>query len=107
MKQPMKGCWAVCLPWESVGYLGRLRLIAHLTICEYGENVWLQGEAVDETLDTALRELPGAQRFTVLPDRQLLAVGHRVPQGYLPDAGWQPLAEWLTVTLEPASLAGQ
>jgi len=51
--------------------------------------------------------LPGATRFSVFPDRQLLAAGTHVPHGYLPTGPWHPLAEWLGITLEPAGLAGK
>jgi len=99
--------WAVCLPRESIAGLGRLRLIPRLSVCELGEQVWLQGEGGDEALETSLRGLPGATRFSVFPDRQLLAAGTRVPHGYLPEGPWHSLAEWLGVTLEPAGLAGK
>jgi len=101
------GRWVVCLPRESVAGLGRLRLVPRLSVCEQAEQVWLQGEGGDETLEAALRGLPGARRFSVFADRQLLAVGGRVPHGYLPDGPWHPLAEWLGVTLDPAGLAGK
>jgi len=103
----VNGRWAVCLPRESIAGLGRLRLLPRLSVWEHGEEVWLQGEGADESLEAALRGLPGARRFSVFPDRQLLAAGSRVPPGYLPEGAWQPLKEWLHVTLEAAGLAGR
>jgi hypothetical protein len=99
--------WAVCLPRESVASLGRLRLVPRLSVCVEGEEVWLQGETTEETLEKALRGLPGARRFSIFPDRQLLAAGTRVPNGYLSEGPWQPLAKWLGVTLDAAALAGK
>jgi len=101
------GRWVVCLPRESVASLGRLRLVPRLSVCEQAEEIWLQGEGGDESLEAALRGLPGGRRFSVLADRQLLADGARVPHGYLPEGPWHPLAEWLGVTLDPAGLAGK
>ncbi len=87
--------------------MGRLRLVPGLSVCERPGEVWLQGDAPDESLDARLRALPGAQRFAVLPDRQLVATGARVPHGHLPDGPWQPLARWLEVRLRAPGLAGK
>jgi hypothetical protein len=103
----MSGRWAACLPREAAGALGRLRLVPGLTVHEDGDTVWLQGDGLDEALEPVVRGLPGARRFAVLPDRQLVAAGTRVPFDYLPEGPWHSLPEWLAVTLDGAGLAGR
>lgn len=99
--------WAVCLTGPAAAIAGRLRQLGGVEVCRLGENLWLRGNALDESLDRRLRCLPGAQRFLVLPDGQLRAQGARVPRGRLPEGPWIPLRRWLAVELPLAGLAGR
>jgi hypothetical protein len=105
--QEIAGRWAACLPRTAAATLGPLRRLAGVTVHEAREEVWLQGNGADEALERSLRALPGARRFAVLSDGQLLESGKRVPYGFLPDGAWQPLAQWLAVRLDAAGLAGR
>jgi hypothetical protein len=105
--QEVAGRWAVCLPRAAAATLGPLRRLPGVTVHETQEEVWLQGAGADEALERSLRALPGARRFAVLADGQLLEAGNRVPYGLLPGGAWQPLAQWLEVRLDAAGLAGR
>ena len=107
MQPRVSGRWAVCLPREAAAALGPLRRLPGVTIHETPADLWLQGNGLDEALERSLRALPGARRFEVLGDGQLLEAGLRVPHGFLPTGEWQPLAQWLEVRLEAAGLAGR
>lgn len=101
------GRWALCLPRESAVALGPLRRRPGVTVHETGAGLWLQGDGPDETLELSLRALPGARRYVVLPDGQLLEAGKRVPHGFLPAGTWHSLTQWLEVSLDAAGLAGR
>lgn len=77
--------------------MGLLRLSPRVEVCaqDDSDQVWLRGPALDDGLELQLRQLAGAQRFTVLPDGQLVPAGAVVPLGQLPGGLWQPLADWL------------
>ncbi len=99
--------WAVCLPPTQIGSAGSLRLLPGIEVCASAECVWLRGRQWEKDLDRRLRGLPGAQRFAVLADGQLLAAGRRVPQGRIPDGPWSPLVRWLDVEAPEACRAAQ
>jgi hypothetical protein len=67
----------------------------------------LRGDAIDEQLSVQLRSIPGATRFDVLADQQLIEVGQRVPQGRLPELDWEPLPDWLRISLPEAGWPGR
>lgn len=73
-------------------------------VCIGDHTLWLRAERLDEAQWDHCRRLPGADRFTVLDDGQLLPVGAAAPRGYLPAGPWQPLADWLRVGLPPAGV---
>lgn len=97
--------WGMRLPKSRIDSLGKIRLAAGVRVLECPAVVWIAGEMCDDALALELASLPQGQRFIVLPDGQLLAPGHRVPQGELPTGDWRPLAEWLRVELPTAALA--
>jgi hypothetical protein len=99
--------WAARLERGLAAKLGGLRRAPGVEVLETGDAIWLRGGTPDESLEKAVRSLPGARRFAVLPDRQLVAAGSTVPRGRLPEGEWLKLSEWMTVALEPAALAGR
>ena len=99
--------WAVRLAPAQVAAAGRLRLAPGIEVCEAAEGVWFRGERLEKGIDERLRSLPGARRFQVLADGQLLAAGDRVPGGWIPDGPWTPLARWLGIELPPPGAAAQ
>lgn len=88
---------------EQAAHLARLRGIAGLQVAEAADAVWLRAPADDETIDQALRSLPG-ERFLLADDGQLVPHGKRVPTGRLPTLEWQPLARWAAIMLPVAAL---
>lgn len=101
------GPWTVCLPSAQIASVGSLRLLPGVEVHASGEWVWLRGRQLEEGLDRRLRSVPGAKRFRILADGQLLAAGHRVPQGQLPDGPWVPLARWMGIEAPEACRAAQ
>src|SRR5271157_6383522 len=76
--------WAMRLDRRDVAAAGRLRQVAGVEVCEQADAVWLRGPQSGEELHWQLAAVPGARRFSVLSDGQLLPAGARVPQGRLP-----------------------
>jgi hypothetical protein len=85
----------------------RLWRIPGVEVCDSAGFIWLRGAALDESLELLLRALPGARRFTTLPDGQLLAPSALVPRGWLPDGPWVNLRQWVTVEMPIAGLPGR
>jgi hypothetical protein len=94
--------WAWSLPIEKCHTLGPLRRWSGVEACEVEATVWLRASHLEDEQWERCRHLPGADRYTVLDDGQLLPVGHLAPRGYLPGGGWQPLAQWLAVAAPTA-----
>jgi hypothetical protein len=108
----MTTCWAVRLDATEVAALGRLRLHSGVQVLELAGHVWLQGSWPGDVqqaarLDRALRCLPGADRFDVLPGGRLRRREHLIPRGRLPEGRWQPLSDWLKIMLPSAALPGR
>jgi hypothetical protein len=103
----MSGPWAIRLDWSDAAKTGALRRRPDIEVLQTDDAVWLRGRRLDDELQTALRSVPGARRFSLLPDGQLVAAGTRVPQGHLPDGTWTAISAWLAVKLEPPCLAGK
>jgi len=95
--------FALSLPRTEAGRLGPLRLWSALEVCEAGEAIWLRAARLDDEQWDFCRRLPGADRYEVLGDGQLLPAGALVPRGYLPEGPWAPLAEWQPLELPAAA----
>ena len=99
--------WAVRLDAERRDAVARLRLEPEIESLELPDALWLRGPSSDEQLDLKLCRRPGAVRFDILADGQLLPVGKRLPSGRLPEGKWIALKAWAQVTLPVAMLAAQ
>ncbi len=99
--------WAMCLDRRDVAAAGRLRQVAGVEICELTAAVWLRGPQSGEELHWQLAAVAGARRYSVLADGQLLPIGARVPQGWLPQGPWTALSRWMGLESPPALLAGR
>ena len=99
--------WAIRLDRRDSASAGRLRQLASVEVCEEGDKVWLRGRHNDEKLGRRLAAVPGAERFAVLGDGQLLPAGRRLPLGRLPSATWTPIARWMALSLRPGQFAGR
>ena len=99
----MNAHFALSLPRTEAGRLGPLRRWPALEVCEAGEAIWLRAARLDDEQWNFCRRLPGADRYEVLADGQLLPAGASVPRGYLPEGTWAPLAEWLQLELPAAA----
>lgn len=85
--------WAIVLHVGDLSALGRLRRERGIEGCTVDHQIWLRGNAADDSLALKLRQLPARARYQVLADRSLVAEGTQVPRGYLPEATWQRLDE--------------
>ena len=103
----MSTAWALKIPRDDVGVLGPLRRVEGAEACESDASIWVRGRRSDDALDLRLRAVPGAQRYHVLADGQLIETDARVPWGRLPEGPWRPLHRWLGVTLAQARLGGR
>jgi hypothetical protein len=88
-------------------YLGLLRGISEIDVCQQQTTLWLRGWDWDVPLQQALRKIPGAVMFEVLADEQLLPAGKRVPRGKLPAGPWMAIADWIVPVVPAASLGGR
>ena len=102
----MKATWAARLNRREAEVAASLRTWPGIEVYEVGDSIWLRGKRPDESLDIAIRKLPGGERFEVLPDGQLRAADSRVPKGWLPEGEWKALEQWITLEPQPAALPG-
>lgn len=102
----MNGSWTVRISIADACTLARLRGKHGLEICFREDTIWLRGTEMHEDLDRRLRALPG-DRYEVLPDRQLVRGGCRVPKGYLPEGSWIALSDAVCVELDPPALGAE
>jgi hypothetical protein len=98
----VKPRFAWSLPTTEARALGSVRRWSGLETLERSPLVWLRAGRLEDEQWELVRRLPGADRYTVLDDGQLLPVGGIVPRGRLPDGVWQPLDRWLAVELPTA-----
>lgn len=107
----MKWTHALCLPEREAAALAPLRPWRDVEVLASDDGgspsgmLWVRGvQWVAEQWALCLR-LPGADRYSVLDDGQLLREGTRVPKGWLPEGNWRPLADWLRFELpEPQTV---
>ena len=99
--------WAVRCHQADAPALGDLRRQPRVDVCEQAGELWLRGDSLSAALEQQLRSLPGAVRYQVLADGQIVVAGTRVPRGHLPKGPWLPLQDWITAEIPPAALAGQ
>jgi hypothetical protein len=97
--------WAVHLAASASSSAAELRMEAGIEILEADAALWMRGKSCDERIDVMLRRLPGATRYEVLNDSQLLPEGKRVPSGRLPEGSWVAIRSWAAVELPVATLA--
>jgi len=83
----------------DAAWLGRWRTLPGIEACAATGRVWVRGPD-DATWDL----LPALARFTADEAGRLTPTGRRVPTERLPDATWQPLAEFLRVRPAAATL---
>ena len=101
----MNARFALSLPAAQAACLGPLRRWTAFEICETGEALWLRAARLDDEQWDFCRRLPGAKRYDVHEDGQLLPVGARVPRGDVPAGPWEALSGWLPLALPPAETA--
>jgi hypothetical protein len=64
------------------------------------DSIWLSGPN-DPTTNQLFRALPGARRFVVQDDGQLVESGNRVPNERLPDGKWLTVHEFIEIEPPP------
>jgi hypothetical protein len=95
----MSGEWACQAPRASARALARLSRQRGIGICEFGDELWLRGKSLSDELDRGLKLVPGARRYALLADGQLVPQGKLVPRGRLPEGNWLLLVDWLAQNL--------
>lgn len=101
----MNARFALSLPAAQAACLGPLRRWSAFEICEAGAALWLRAARLGDEQWDFCRRLPGAERYEVLEDGQLLPVGARVPRGFLSEGPWEALSGWLRLAAPPAETA--
>jgi hypothetical protein len=99
--------WAVHMAASAAPAAAELRMEAGIEVLEGDDSLWLRGKSCDERIDVMLRRLPGATRYEVLSDTQLLPEGKRLPSGRLPGGTWVAIKSWAALELPVATLAAQ
>ncbi|MCC6738131.1 MAG: hypothetical protein IT452_03735 [Planctomycetia bacterium] len=99
--------WAVRLDAARASAGAALRLVPGIEACEAGGHVWLRGPEGGEELALALRRLPGADRYEVLPGGALRVPGKRVPAGALPAGPWVAAADWAAAEPQAGALPAE
>jgi hypothetical protein len=92
--------WAVCIPRSSLSTLAALRLLSDVVACATSDSIWLSGDdSLRENDELRLRQIPGAQRYQVTDDDELIPLGARLPMGRLPVEQWIALGSLLVPQL--------
>lgn len=92
--------WGACLAADEFAKLRRLRQTPGVRVLEADGYLWIRGDQMDEAIDHQLRRLAPLRRFDVTSDGQLIAHGKQVPEDWLPQGKWTPIADWLGVWLD-------
>lgn len=96
------GRWAVRLPCESARAVASIRAVSGVEVCPQLDQLWFRGETSSEATELLLRQLPGAWRYDVTADGQLIPVGQQVPCEKVPEGRWLSLGQWLRLELPDA-----
>lgn len=94
--------FAWSLPITEARALGFVLGWNDVEVLEAAPRVWLRASALSDEQWEQCRRLPGADRYTVLADGQLLRVGNTVPLGRLPQGAWAPIRKALQLELPRA-----
>jgi hypothetical protein len=97
--------WAIVAPQTSARAIARLPRHSGIARCDCGDELWLRGKSLSDQLDHALRLVPGARRYAILEDGQLVPEGQLVPRGRLPEGRWLLLVDWLAENLSLPTIA--
>jgi MoxR-vWA-beta-propeller ternary system protein len=97
-------CWALRMPTGAAPAVGPLRLLPGVEAALVADDLWLRGAKLRDDDERQLREIPGAERFAIGDDAELIPPGARVPIGWLPEAQWLPLPEFARLELALAPL---
>src|SRR4029453_1829915 len=97
--------WVARLQAADALSVGSLRLRPEVEALELGDGLWLRGADLDEGIELAVRKVPGAVLYSVLPDGLLGRSGRWIPEGRAPEGFWLPLARWISLHPQPSALA--
>lgn len=90
--------YAWSLPLADVRALGFVLSWSGVEVSEAAPLLWLRASALSDEQWEQCRRLPGADRYSVLADGQLVPVGRSVPQGRVPQGNWRPIRSALQIT---------
>jgi hypothetical protein len=97
--------WVVRLPRGAASAVAAtLRLRASITGCFIDNELWLRGDALDESLERALQRLAPLARYEVSGDGDLVLIGNLLPERPMPDARWVSLPSLLHADRPTAAL---
>jgi hypothetical protein len=94
--------WAVRLPSESAHAVASIRTVSSVEVCPQTDQIWCRGDTSDEAMELRLRQLPGAWRYDVTADGQLIPVGELAPCEKMPPGPWVRIGDWLRLELPDA-----
>ena len=97
--------WAARIAKSDSAELRHLHGNRHVEAAIHDDQVWLKLNGSVEEIDWHLRDLPRIELFQILPDRQLVLRGTRVPSAHLPEVEWIPLKQMLHLKLPKAGFS--
>jgi len=97
--------WAIRVPQSSLSSLGALRLLPDVIACASNDCIWLCGQdRFEESDELRLRQIPGAERYQVTEENELIRQGARLPTDRLPAEQWIALHKFVVPHLETKDL---
>lgn len=87
--------------------LGALRSLPGLQAADDGELVWLRGIAIAEEIDLRIRQLPALHTYELKDGELLFPPNALTPVSKLQTFNWQPLSQFITVTLPVSGMPGK
>jgi hypothetical protein len=101
--------WAAAFDVENAKQIGMLRYLDGVKVRPAESVIWVTGTYGNER-DSVIKLLSSlaCKRFEVLDESGLTQPGDRVPVAELPDRSdgqWQPICEWVELTLPAAQVA--
>jgi hypothetical protein len=103
------GPWAARIAARDAPSLAALRLLPGVEAAQSAEDgsCWIRGATLTDEVESALRRVPGLERFSLLPGDRLAEAGARVPSKRLPSLAWKPIAREFVAAFPDSAATGE